>query len=154
MAAQFTFNPLTDFSSTKELSEARAQIERDWGIEFKNGADLKTHRAQEEAELLMDRAMKIIEAGDIDYALEVITMAKELKDASLYHAHKAAAAAYMKEARNASNTLPFVSEELDKMLKDAETCYARAKEEQTINSSISLYLKAMKLSKDIIAACQ
>lgn len=132
---------------------ARAQIEKDWNIQFKEEAHLKTHQAQEEAELLMENAMAIIQAGDIEYGLEVINMAQELKCASLYHAYKAAAAGCIKKAIKMYDELLRKPEGIDVLIAKSQKYFDQAIEEINRNDSISLYLNALKLSQDAITRC-
>ena len=151
---QLDLNTFSQFTTLDDLSRAISQIEKQWDVEFKESIFVKTIQAQKEAQSLMDKADRIKEAGDMDYALEVIGMAKALRDASFYHAYKSAAGAHINQAKERYEGAPEKDPYIEQSILAAQAAYKNALEEVEIDNSILSYMRAMILAIDAKKKCE
>ena len=154
MLPQLSFNVLSRFTRVQDISSVIQEIEKQLDVKFDCEAKLKTQQAQQEAEALMAQAHKFKEAGDIDLFLEVLTMANELKDASLYHAYKSAAYGYIREAQLLYDQLVIKPEPIKNRFNAARREFNDAQKKSTTDLCILSYLQSIQMAQDVIEACK
>ena len=154
MENQLSFNVLSRFMRVQDIPSVIQEIERQLDVEFDKEAKLKTLQAQQEAEVLIEQAYKFKEVGDLDFFLEVLTMANELKDASIYHAYKSAAFGYIREAEILFDQLEIKTKSITNRFNEARMEFNRAQRKSTTDLCILSYLKSIQITQNVIEECK